>query len=152
MDQAKGRQVLRLLKKVNLGLESSINADMAGMDLTAAQCDVLGYLSEHRGRAVHSTDLHRDLGISRAAVCALLKKLKAKGFVTFLADPSDERQKRILLTERAAPIHRRMEKDMDRVVRLVYRDFTEEQAEAFGGLLQKMYENIQTMIKEEAYL
>ena len=80
-----GRRALRLLKKVNLGLESSINADMAEMDLTAAQCDVLGYLEEHRGKAVYSTDLHRDLGVSRAAVSALVKKLKAKGFVTLTA-------------------------------------------------------------------
>ena len=37
-------------KKVNLGLESSINAGMAEMDLTAASATSLGYLEEHRGR------------------------------------------------------------------------------------------------------
>ncbi|MBS6951907.1 MAG: MarR family transcriptional regulator [Enterocloster asparagiformis] len=152
MDQVRGRQVLRLLKKVNLGLEASINADMAGMDLTAAQCDVLGYLAEHGEKALHSTDLHRDLGISRAAVSALLKKLRAKGFVVLLADPADDRQKRIVLTEKAKPLQLRMERGMDRTVRRLYRDFTEEEAEAFAALLQKMYENIQFMLKEEANL
>ncbi len=136
-----GRRALRLLKKVNLGLESSINAGMAEMDLTAAQCDVLGYLEEHRGKAVYSTDLHRDLGVSRA-----------KGFVTLPAEPSDDRQKRIEPTGRSGLLHQKMERRVDRVVRQIYRDFTEDEAEAFTGLLQRMYENVQTMIKEEADL
>ena len=114
-----GRRALRLLKKVNLGLESSINAGMAEMDLTAAQCDVLGYLEEHRGKAVYSTDLHRDLGVSRAAVCALIKKLRAKGFVTLTAEPSDDRQKRIEPTGRSGLLHQKMERRVDRVVRQI---------------------------------
>ena len=147
-----GRRALRLLKKVNLGLESSINAGMAEMDLTAAQCDVLGYLEEHRGKAGYYTGVHGDLGGSRAAVCALIKKLRAKGFVTLTAEPSDDRQKRIEPTGRSGLLHQKMERRVDRVVRQIYRDFTEDEAEAFTGLLQRMYENVQTMIKEEADL
>ena len=49
-------------------------------------------------------------------------------------------------------LHQKMERRVDRVVRQIYRDFTEDEAEAFTGLLQRMYENVQTMIKEEADL
>ena len=101
---------------------------------------------------MYSTDLHRDLGVSRAAVCALIKKLRAKGFVTLTAEPSDDRQKRIEPTGRSGLLHQKMERRVDCVVRQIYRDFTEDEAEVFTGLLQRMYENVQTMIKEEADL
>ena len=40
MNRQEVRRTLRLLKKLNLGLESDINADMTELGVTAAQCDV----------------------------------------------------------------------------------------------------------------
>ena len=89
MNRQEVRRTLRLLKKLNLGLESDINADMTELGVTAAQCDVLAYLMSRAGQEVGPTDLHRDLGISKAAVTALLKKLRGKGLLTVEADPED---------------------------------------------------------------
>lgn len=150
MNQQIVRRTLRLLKVTNLGVSSYINADMAKDGMTAAQCDVLAYLMRKGESQVCSTDIHRDLGISKAGVSALLKKLKAKGFLILESDPVDDRQKRIRLTGEAWKLYEHMEHSMAHLVDGLYQDFTEEETETFMLLIQRMYKNLKTIIKEEA--
>ncbi len=138
-------ETLRLLKKLNLGIESSVNMMMASEGITAAQCDVLAYLLDHRKTRIYATELHRNLGISRAAVSALLKKLKNKGFLVFQSDPADERQKQILLTDEALRCRAVMDHCLERTCMNLYQGFTLEETEVLRALLQKMCGNLSRM-------
>ena len=54
-------------------------------------------LSPHNDSANH-TEVCREIGISKATVSALIKKLREKGYLYFLADPEDVRKKKVLPT------------------------------------------------------
>ena len=152
MNRQEVRRTLRLLKKLNLGLESDINADMTELGVTAAQCDVLAYLMSRAGQEVGPTDLHRDLGISKAAVSALLKKLRGKGLLNVEADPQDDRRKRICLLPEAWKLNDQLDGTADRLLEGLYRGFTEEEERSLLSLLQRMYVNLKFFVKEEANL
>ena len=147
MTRQEVRRTLRLLKKLNLGLESDINGDMAKLGVTAAQCDVLSYLMGRAGQEVGPTDLHRDLGISKAAVSALLKKLRGKGFLTVEADPEDDRRKRIRLLPEAWKLNAQLDGTVDRLMEGLYRGFTEKEEKTLLALLQRMDENLKIIVK-----
>lgn len=152
MTRQEVRRTLRLLKKLNLGLESDINGDMAKLGVTAAQCDVLSYLMGRAGQEVGPTDLHRDLGISKAAVSALLKKLRGKGLLAVEADPEDDRRKRIRLLPEAWKLNAQLDGTVDRLMEGLYRGFTEKEEKTLLALLQRMDENLKIIVKEEADL
>lgn len=135
-------ETLRLLKKVNLGIESSVNTMMASKGITAAQCDVLAYLLSSKKPGLYATDIHQNLGISRAAVSALLKKMKNRGLLAFRSDPADERQKQILLTEEAGRFQADLDQCMERTVMKLYQGFTVEETQHLQELLQKMWDNL----------
>ena len=91
--------ILRNTKKINIALDTYLNERLASTDLTAAQGNVLFFILEHFG--VHSTRIHKQLGISRGTVSGLIKKLREKGYVSFSSCDTDDRQKPILVTEKA---------------------------------------------------
>ncbi|RGY96935.1 MarR family transcriptional regulator [Clostridium sp. AM58-1XD] len=142
MPVLKDDNVLRLLKQLNLVLEGTINHMFSSSGLTAAQCDVLSYLTAHESPNLVATAVHRDLHISRASVSTLLKRLKGKGYLNFQASPDDDRQKRIVLTEKA----RRMKLEMERKALIIdekiYEGFSQEERTALEHMIRHMISNL----------
>ena len=96
-----GTQMIRLLKQLHLAMQRFGRSQMDHRDLSTAQHIMLEFLLNKRQETLYSTDLHKCIGISKAAVSATLKGLYAKGYVTFLREEADERKKRIFLTDKA---------------------------------------------------
>ncbi len=136
------RNIMILLKKLNLGIESVVNSQVTPKELTASQCRLLGYLGEHRHENLCSTDIHTRLRFSRAAVSEMLKRLRQKGLISFEADPSDDRLKYIRLTEKADELERFMDRTFADVRKKLYQGFSQEEQEEFLRLSRKMLENL----------
>lgn len=134
--------ILRLLKKLNLASEAAINVMFQENDLTAAQCDILNYLLTHEGPELSATQVHLNLGLSRAAISALLKRLKGKGYLTFQACPHDDRQKRIVLTKKARQMEWEMDKRAEKLENCLFRGFSGEEQIKLEQMLMHMLSNI----------
>lgn len=150
MESTENSQMPGLIKKIYLGIDSAVNARLSGIGMTAAQLEILAFLLSHREEAPHSTDLCQALGVSRSTVSALLKKMRDKGYLVFCSNLSDDRQKDILLTERARVLDGEMDCCAEYLMRHLYRGFTTDELGILTELLKKMYGNIKIMIKEEA--
>lgn len=134
--------VMRMLKKLNLEMESMLNSVVFEYGVTASQCNVLGYLTNHCNQDICPRDIHTSLGLSRATVSSLLKKLKNNGFLIFETDPSDDRLKRVVLTEKAKEMGEKIDRSFAQSQSLLYEGFTEEEKELLCGLLEKMLMNL----------
>lgn len=139
---AKDENVMRLLKKLSLGIEMEINARTPENDLPAAQCNILGYMLNHPGSKIRSTDIHRALGISRATVSGTLKRMRGNGYIGFEEVPGNDREKYLVLTERALRKHDEMVKCFMSVEAVLYRGFTKQETELLEELLKKMLCNL----------
>lgn len=142
MTGMKEDNVLRLLKKLNLAVEAVINGMFQENDLTAAQCDVLNYLLIHEGPELSATQVHQELGLSRAAISALLKRLKGKGYLTFKTCPHDDRQKQIVLTEKARQMEQEMDKRAGKMESRLFCGFSGEEQNQLEQMLKQMLLNI----------
>ncbi|MCC8025150.1 MAG: MarR family transcriptional regulator [Clostridium sp.] len=142
MAALKKDNVMRLLKQLNLTVEMMVNHMFVHNDLTASQCDVLSCLMDHGKSAVSATLIHRELGLSRAAVSALLKRLKVKGYLVFETAPHDDRQKLILLTDKARRIEQEMDEKAEVIKGCLYRGFSKEEQEALEGMIRRMLCNL----------
>lgn len=139
---ADNQNIMLLLKKLNLGIEAVINSQVTPKELTASQCRLLGYLSEHKEENLCSTDLHTRLRFSRATLSEMLKRLRQKGFICFEPDPGDDRLKYIRLTAKAYEMERFMDRTFENVRKQLYQNFTVAEQEEFLRLTRKMLGNL----------
>lgn len=139
---AEDENVMRLLKKLSLGIDTEINARTPENDLPAAQCNILGYMLNHPGRRLRSTDLHKALGISRATVSGTLKRMRSSGYIVFSNVPGNNREKYLILTEKALKKHDEMMKCFMEIETVLYSGFTEQEIGLLEKLLQKMLCNL----------
>ena len=141
MSQIKDENVMQLLKQLHLRIDSYVNSMTVSYGLTGAQCHILGYLLAHQDKEIYSSEIHAKLYLSRAAVSGLLKKLRNKGLLVFEMEPSDDRLKRIILTDQAMELEERMARSFTYVEDFLYRDFSDEEKEQMETLLKKMLAN-----------
>lgn len=142
MQKEKDENVMRLLKKLNLAMASIGNAMMLKHGMSASQCNVLGYLTDHKGQDICARDLHISLGLSKANVSSLLKKLKNGGYIGFVSDPSDERLKQIRLTGKADELKDEIDRGFRELEGCMYQGFTEGEKLLLTELLGRMLKNL----------
>lgn len=102
--------IILLIKQLNISLDLYGREEMKHEDITPSQSFLLNYLLSRKIRELYATDIHGELGFSKATISSLLKALKQKGYLILEADPEDDRRKRIVLTEKAYKMEKRIEK------------------------------------------
>ena len=141
-----GTQMIRLLKQLHLAMQRFGRNQMDHRDLSTAQHVMLEYLLTQKQGPIYSMDLHKCIGISKAAVSATLKGLYAKGYITFQREQSDERKKRIFLTDKALREAEVIEKEMQAGETRLCQGISQENIEV---IRQGLYQMIQNMKEGE---
>ena len=93
--------IIKLIKKLSISIEHYGKKNMSDLDINTSQGFILYYLLSEKNRTFYARDIHREFGLSKATVSAILKSLKAKGYIVFSGDFNDERRKKIILTDKA---------------------------------------------------
>lgn len=89
------------IKVLSCVLGQEVSRSTAALDLTASQAFFLGYLVSHANQPVYPRDLEREFEFSHPTVSGILRRMEAKGFITFRTGENDRRRKQILPTEKA---------------------------------------------------
>lgn len=140
---------MHLLKILHIQIEERANTVVEQYNLTAAQSDILGYILENRNSRPNSTTIHKQLHLSRATVSALVKKLRAKGFLEFEENPSDDRQKQIIVTEKAKQVEKALECKFEKMQESLFWNISKQEIESMENILERMLENLQRKNGEE---
>ncbi len=141
MRDNKKKSILKSSKFIHLKIESTINSLLADKGITAAQSHILMYILDHQGENVYSTEIHKDMNISRATVSGLIKKLRANGYLTYESCDCDERQKNLAPTAKARALREDIENCMAWIENCVFCDFSESELEIMDKLQKKMIES-----------
>ena len=91
-------ELLFMMKRISLNLTAQMELNLKRKNMTGVQAYFLVYILRHHPDGTYLTEVCREIGISKATVSALIKKLREKGYLYFLADPEDVRKKRVLPT------------------------------------------------------
>ena len=118
--------------------------------LTTTQALVLGSL-RCRGKRVCATDLHKQLGISKAALSVALKDLGENGYLTVASCPGDDRKKQITLTRKAEKLYTKIRKSMAALEMQACYGLTDDQVEDTRRSLEIILHNL-SHPKQDGYI
>ncbi len=134
-----------LLKMVNNIYEREFNSAISKIDLTAAQCNILGFLHENEGHEVNPIDLEKRFHLKRPTVTGLLKRLEEKGFIRLGISRKDNRYKEIQLTEKAYAQRLEMISQLYKMEDRLYKNISEEEKLEVVRILNTMLKNMSTL-------
>ena len=121
--------------------DQAVSNALAQMDLTAAQGQIMGYLS-HRKEPPCSRDIEEVFQLSHPTVSGLLSRLEKKGFIEFRPDPADRRCKRIYILPKGHACHETIHRIIQENEAKVVAGFTDEEKELFAQLLRRSIANM----------
>ncbi|MDO4944289.1 MAG: MarR family transcriptional regulator [Ruminococcus sp.] len=138
--------IIKATKFIHYKIEGAITSMLHEKNLTGSQSYVLMCIME--SGYMYSSDIHKRLNISRPTVSGLMKKLRAKGYIRFEGCDSDERQKKIVVTEKAVKHKSDINSTMKKIEKTVFSGFTDQEIELLHTLIGKMAENTNNIPKE----
>lgn len=99
-EEFREEELLFLMKKINIDLEARLEKELRKPDMSGTQVYFLVYILRHHPKGTYITELCHEIGISKATLSVLVKKLRKKGCLCFRENPGDVRKKKVLPTEK----------------------------------------------------
>lgn len=103
---------------------------------------VLGFLAERDGTDIYQRDLEKTLGLSRSATSKLLALMEQNGLVRRVRVASDDRLKKIVLTDKARQYTAQAAEDLRQTEQILTAGFTPEELSQLRTYLDRMQENL----------
>ena len=94
----RSEELLFMMKRINLNLTAQLELSLKSKNITGVQVYFLVYILRHHPKGTYLTELCREIGVSKPTLSALIKKMREKGYLYFLADSDDVRKKKVLPT------------------------------------------------------
>ena len=137
-----GFAVRRLTKLIKRDVESS--KQRIGLDpLTDVNGWAIGYLYDNQGKDIFQKDFENKFSIRPSTASNILKTMEQKGLIKRVSVESDARLKKIVLTEKAIEIHKKVVKEIEnREIRLKS-GISEEELQVFFSVMQKLSANME---------
>ena len=129
----------RMIKMLDEALARRMNSNLQAQNLTAMQSHVLVALCRAEGRTLSLKELEKLFQLAQSTMAGLAVRLEKKGLVRSVVDENDRRVKKISLTEAGHAVCLAGREHIDATERLLVSGLTEEEAETFRSLLEKVY-------------
>lgn len=107
------------------------------------QGKILSVLWSHQG-SLTATDIALKTGLANNSLSSMLRRLEEKGLIVFEHHPLDKRKKLISLTDLGWSQEKVGDKVSQKLADIFYRDFSEEEVQAFESYLERILDNLQT--------
>lgn len=136
MEEAlQGIELLMAVKKISLEIDRVVDWGGAQAELTPAQGFLLVYIWNYHRQGTSVTDIHKELGISKATVSGLIKKLRKKGYLSVEEVPDDDRQKKIVATRKLQSEAQYLTERMRQISRWAFGDMYPEERDGLRRML-----------------
>ena len=95
------KDVCKSFKIVHHYFENQLNSNLADLNLTRAQMDILFFLkrNERKNNEVNQKDIEKEFSLKNPTVTGILDRLEDKGYIKREVSSKDKRYKKILLTQ-----------------------------------------------------
>ncbi len=128
--------------KVTLLHRYRISTALSGLNIYRGQPEILEYLKEHGGCS--QRELADFLGVTPASIATSLKRMSKAGFIERSADEADRRINRMRLTEKGEATRKAGQAECDKVDRLMFAGFSDDEIAAFSDMLSRIGKNLST--------
>ena len=133
------RSIGGLLGRVKIAMGAAVDAELAPLDITAAQYVIL--MSIALKEADSASELCKGISYDAGAMTRMIDRLESKGLIHRNRRPDDRRVVYIELTEEGRRAFPRMKVISMSVVNQFLRGFSQAEARQLEGFLSRMLEN-----------
>lgn len=103
----------------------------------------IGWLYENREREIFQRDFENRFSIRRSTASNILGLMEKNGMIVRECVERDGRLKKIVLTERAIEVHKKIQNDIKKREERLVKGITPEELEVFYGVLSKIKANLE---------
>lgn len=128
------------LCRVSLLHRYRISIAVSDLRLYRGQPEILEYLSRHGDCS--QRELADNLGVSPASIATSLKRMDKENFIERTPDENDRRINRLRITEKGDKTRLEGRKRCDKVDKIMFSGFSDEEVVAFSGMLSRIAENL----------
>lgn len=129
-------------RKIQVLLETHMNARLRPLNLTLAQCEVLFLLGQRTEQDTTLQDIAHFFNLSHATVVGFLHRLEEKGFLVSRPDPQDRRRRLIRLTDRYQTVLEQIEHHRAEMEKNLLQGLSPVQKEQLCVILEHVYHNL----------
>lgn len=99
-EEHQAEELIFLMKKLSIDLETQLEKSMKEKNISGVQVYFMVYILRHHPKGTYITELCHEVGVSKATLSVLVKKLREKGYLCFQETPEDVRKKKVVPTEK----------------------------------------------------
>ena len=103
----------------------------------------IAYFYENRGNNIFQKDFEEKFSIRRSTASVILKNMEEKGLIMRVSVESDARLKKIVLTEKAIEIHKKILNNIKEREKRLRKGISEEELEIYFKVMQKFCDNME---------
>ena len=134
------RSVGGLLGRVKMAMSAAVDAELAPLDITAAQYVIL--MSIALGEADSASGLCKGMSYDPGAMTRMIDRLERRGLVRRVAHPNDRRASNLELTAEGEAVYPQLRESVMKVLNHFLRGFTPQEARQLETFLQRMLESV----------
>ena len=142
-----GYAVKSLSRRIDRTIENIPVAGESGK-LTGVQFWLLSFLFRNEGRDIFQRDIESEFKIRRSTATELLHSLEAGGFIRREPVGYDARLKKIVLTDYAEDVRRRIQAQVERAEEMMTHGFTQRELDDFFDYIARFKQNLSEMEKQ----
>ncbi len=103
---------------------------------------ILGYIYENRNKEIFAKDIETEFMVTRSTVSKVIDTMESKGLLKRVAIDRDARLKKLVLTETAQEMVRKIQKELKSFEIQMLDGFSEDEKNQFISYLDRMKKNI----------
>lgn len=88
-------ELLYMMRKISLNWTMQLEMNLKDKNVTGIQVYFLVYILRHHVKGTYLTELYHEIGVSKATLSAMIKKLIKEGYLYFQENPEDIRKKKV---------------------------------------------------------
>ena len=92
---------------------------------------------------ISQKELADETGLAKNTITAMLKKMEINNLIRRIADENDKRKSLVILTEHAKSLKKCSDKILDKMLKKMYKDFSEEEINKFEEYLHRIIKNFE---------
>lgn len=119
--------------RIQLGVE-----DIKGINGWA-----IAYFYENREKDIFQKDFESHFSIRRSTASVILKTMEQKGLISRVSVENDARLKKIMLTEKAVDIHKKIMNEIEEREKKLRKNVSEEDLKVFFKCMQRFCANME---------
>ena len=125
-------------------LKRNTDIEVTKYGITGVQSAMIGFIYEKsRKKDVFAKDIEKEFDLRRASSAGLIQNMEKNGLIKREMVGNDARLRKIVLTEKALELRRKLDKSIKNMEKKMQEGLTKEEVEKYLELTKKMAKNLE---------